>query len=651
MRQIVLALLLSWTTHAATQPPVSISPTGRFVAVAEVSGNVHVVDATSGVKLQLGKGQLPVAFAWAAKDQALFLTRNGVITGYSLENARFGKRVSLDVLGSDVEVSPDGRRFAFIRANNLWISPIDGRKPISLSQNGNANLLVGLPDPIYASEFHVKRHYWWSPDSTSIAYIETEFQQPDHYVLAGAKLPVFRLKLADAATGQSRVLAESSDDWPYLLRPAWHPDAQQVFLYRLNRLQTTAELCAVGQAALKTVLTEKDAYWINAPTTPIFVNNGTRFVVTSERTGARHAYLYDLDGKLVSDLSPKDLEIYQTYSTSDPDHVYVTASVAPHQDQHLYRLNLDGSAPQQVTQSPGWHEVLLNAPGDSYLDEYSSSTTPPSIAWHGKKDATREIIPPITQEKPVANEFLTIKTHDDIALPARLFKPDDFDAQKKYPVILYTFSGPRGRVVEDSWDGWQMEWNRSMVRKGYLVLAVDVRGSAGYGHLFEEYIHYRFGAQETADLREVASYLRRQTYVDGTRLGIWGCDYGAHTVVHAMWQFPGGFKAGFADSPIADWTKYDAYFAERYLGLPAKRINEYDDSTALHDARRMTGTLMVAAGEANLLIRHEHAEALQKAITNVKKNPEVAKRFFLAPRPGDEKQLMQQMTDFFKQNL
>jgi len=503
------------------------------------------------------------------------------------------------------QTSPDGRHVAFIRDNNLWISA----KP--LTRDGNANLLVGVPDVVYAREFDVRQHYWWSPDSSSVAYIETEFADANHYVAAGGKLPLFRLKIADIASGQSRKVTESSEDWAYLLRVAWSPDSRRLVFYRMNRLQNLAELCEYAGGSVKTLLTEKDAYWVNVPETPVFVEGGRRLVVSSERSGNKHVYLYESDGRLVRDLTPPDLEVSEFHAARDASHIYVSGSTGNRQDQQLFRVKLDGSGTDQV-------KAL-------------------SVAWHAA-------------DKPVANEFFTIKTHDNVALPARLFKPDHFDPQKKYPLILYTFSGPRGRVVADVEDGWQMTWNRDMVRLGYLVLAVDVRGSGGYGHSFEEYIHYRFGAQEVADLREVVNYLRRQTYVDGGRLGIWGCGYGAHTVVQAMWQFPGGFKAGFADSPIADWTKYDAYFTERYLGMPANRFNEYDDSSPVHSARKMTGTMLVTTDPDNPLIRPDQLEDLEKAMARVKQE-DVRKRFEVLKWPGDSEKLMAAMTDFFTRTL
>jgi dipeptidyl-peptidase-4 len=203
-----------------------------------------------------------------------------------------------------------------------------------------------------------------------------------------------------------------------------------------------------------------------------------------------------------------------------------------------------------------------------------------------------------------------------------------------------------------------MAWNRYMVRHGYLVLAVDVRGSGGYGHLFEEYIHYRFGAQETVDLREVVSFLRRQTYADADRLGIWGCDYGGHTVVHAMLEFSDGFKAGFADAPITEWGSYDAYFTERYLGLPGKRITEYQDSSALEHANDMTGELLVASSAHNLEIRPAHQAALEEAM-NEAKPAAVGKRFHVLNLEGADYRtnaarlsgLMAAMTEFFEHHL
>lgn len=655
----VLVCLLAWKCMAADEElariareslksnaVLELSPNGGAVAVADASGT-YIVTALG--RTRLGRGAGNAEFAWAPDGKSVGVTRQGRAVEYSADG-----KILWAIAGSgpvsNLTVGPNGAA-AFVLGHNLWVR--EKGKPRALTLDGNEDFLVGEVDPLYGREFDVKRHYWWSPDGSKIAFVETRFADAKHDVAAGGKLPVFRLKTVDVKTGAVSFICESDEQWPYLLRVAWHPDSAQVAFYRVNRLQTVGELRLSGDRADRTIETEKDAYWLNAPETPVWVAGGSQFVVSSERSGYRHVYLYGLDGALIRDLTPAGLEVYRLHPALDAaGDVFISGSAENRQEQHLYKLATASEGSQQLTTEPGWHEVELNAKGTAWVDRYSSSMKPEVARWH-EAGAERVVTTAEVDEAPVANEFMAIETHDHVALPARLFKPSDFDVRKKYPVIVYTFSGPRGRVVKDEWGGWQMAWNRYMVGKGFLVLAVDVRGSGGYGHWFEESVHYRFGAQEVADLREVVSYLRRQSWADGARIGIWGCDYGAHTVVHAMLQFPGGFKAGFGDNPITEWTSYNAYFAERYLGLPAKRITEYDDSDALEDAKRMTGTMTVVAGKSD----DDQVAELEKAFADVK-DKDVAKRFRAVrlsdgyrKNATDLADLMSRMQEFFASNL
>ena len=530
-----------------------------------------------------------------------------------------GKRLAHITAAHQTALSPDGRYVSFIRDHGLWIAPLNGRKERPLAA-GHADRWAGEPDPTYAQEFSLDTHYWWSPDAKSIAFVETEFPAPDHVALPGAALPRFRLKIVEAATGSVRTVAESDDEWAYLLRVAWHPDSRRLAYYRMNRLQTMAELRLDG----RTLVTEKDAYWVNAPETPLFLRQNAGIVISSDRSGYRHVYLCDLAGRFLRDLTPPDLEIYRLHRALDPQGaVYVSGSAGDRQQQHLYRLDLAGGPPKQITREAGWHEATLNATGAAYLDSYSTAARPPALSWHGRDGRVREITP--RKANGEKSEFFTIETHDHTRLPARVFRPPGFDPGRRYPVIVYTFSGPRGRVVRDAWGDWRMDWNRRMVALGYVVLAVDVRGSGGYGHRFEEPVHYQFGAQETSDLREVVSYLRQQSYVDPARLGIWGSGHGAHTVVHAMLSFPGGFKAGLADSPVTDWRQYNAYFSERYLGLPRNHVTEYAASSPLENAGRITGNLLVALRPDDPFVRPVHSELLRKAMAGAR-SPEARRR-------------------------
>ncbi len=640
-------------------PSVALSPSGQSVAMQDQSGAIWLIDSNGTRKKLLVRGKEPVGLAWSANNKILLAIHDGSVASYDMPSGRLRGSFVGSTPFSDPQVSPDGQCIAAVRNHNLWLANCGGKALHPLTTEGSTQLLIGEPDQVYAYEFGAPKHYWWAPDSSAIALIETKFAEADHYPLPGGKLPSFQLKIIDVRTGVVRTIAGSNEEWPYLLRVAWHPDSRRLVFYRMNRLQNAAELLISDGETQQKVLSEKDDYWVNTPETPVFLTDGQRVVVSSERTGHRHVYLYNLNGTLLGDLTPADLEVSRLSPAVDSsDRVYVGGSTGNHQDLQLFRLESEKVAATQLTSEAGWHEVMVSSTGNAFVDRYSTAMKPASIWWHPEKGEPRLLARSSSTEKPVVNEFVPIKTHDNVLLPARLFKPDDFDAGKKYPVILYTFSGPRGHVVADSWDGWQMAWNRYMVRKGFLVLAVDVRGSGGYSHLFEEYIHYRLGAQEMADLREVVSYLRRQTYIDAERLGIWGCDYGAHTVIHAMLEFPGGFKAGFADSPIVDWRQYDAYFAERYLGLPHHRKNEYDDSSALESARRITGDLLVAATPSNFIISPAHLQALQTAMAEARQGA-VAKRLRVVTmkdvayrsRPNQLVVLWTAMTEFFDEKL
>src|SRR6266581_4964351 len=167
-------------------------------------------------------------------------------------------------------------------------------------------------------------------------------------------------------------------------------------------------------------------------------------------------------------------------------------------------------------------------------------------------------------------EFLTVKSHDGAQLNASIIKPPDFNPQKKYPVLVYTYGGPHAQVVRNAWGGANFLWHQLMAQNGYIIFSLDNRGSAGRGHVFETPLHFRMGARELSDQRDGVQYLKALPYVDSNRNGIWGWSYGGHMTLHAMFEAGDDFKVGFAGGPVTDWRYYDSIYTERYLGLPQK---------------------------------------------------------------------------------
>jgi dipeptidyl-peptidase-4 len=242
-----------------------------------------------------------------------------------------------------------------------------------------------------------------------------------------------------------------------------------------------------------------------------------------------------------------------------------------------------------------------------FLDTYSNAMTPPRQDLY---DAGGTRVAVLAENKvaeldayrlsPV--EFFTVPGADGATLHASLIKPRDFDPARKYPVLVYTYGGPHVQLVRDAWQGANFLWNQMMAQKGFLVFTVDNRGSSGRGHAFESAILRRFGEVELADQLAGVAWLKRQPYVDGERVGIWGWSFGGYMTCLAMLRAGDTFKAGFAGAPVTDWRYYDTIYTERYMGLPQDNPDGYRDSSPVNYAAGLSGKLLVAhaSGDDNV---------------------------------------------------
>ena len=249
---------------------------------------------------------------------------------------------------------------------------------------------------------------------------------------------------------------------------------------------------------------------------------------------------------------------------------------------------------------------------------------------------------------------MKVKTHDGMELNAWMIKPLNFNATKKYPVLVYTYGGPGAQVVLNSWGGSTYLWHELMAQKGFIVFALDNRGSAGRGHVFEEPIHFRFGAQEMSDQRDGAAWLKTQPWVDAEHIGIWGWSYGGHMTLHAMFEDPEDFKAGFAGGPVTNWHYYDSIYTERYIGLLQENEESYQSSSPTEKAKQLKGPLLIAHGTGDDNVHFANTLALVDDLIAHGKPVE------LMPFPGRGHGvsdpparivLMKRVTKFFVDNL
>jgi dipeptidyl-peptidase-4 len=294
------------------------------------------------------------------------------------------------------------------------------------------------------------------------------------------------------------------------------------------------------------------------------------------------------------------------------------------------------------------------------VDTYSNAVTPPrrdTFAADGAKLATLEEgkVPELAEYHLSPVEFFTIKSHDGATLHCSIIKPPHFDPSKKYPVITFTYGGPHAQVVLDAWSRSAIFlWHQMMAEKGYIIFSLDNRGSAGRGHAFEEPVRLHLGAQELADQREGAAWLREQSYVDPNRLGIWGWSYGGHMTLHAMFEAGDIYKAGFAGGPVTDWHFYDTIYTERYMGLLPKNEENYKDSSPIKNAGNLRGKLLIAHGTGDDNVHYSNTLSLIDELVRHEKYVEVMAfpgRGHGVSDPPAQRILWERVANFFLDNL
>ena len=651
----------------------------RVLVSADKLGSVLPADAERNTQAT-GLGRHAAAeYQWAPGGGALLFRGASSLAWLDLKTQTSRVLVSGKEGIADPKISPDSRYVSFVRNHNLWLVSVADGKERAVTEGGTEEVRKGELDWVYPEELEITTAYWWAPDSSAIAYLQmdeskvakyplVDFTSPDgdaeeeRYPPAGGGNPVVRVFVAPVGGGEARAMDTGENTDVYIARVNWLTDAKHVAIQRLNREQTELDLLIAdtsnGQTRIG--LSEKDQYWINLSNDLRFLKDGKRFLWSSERSGYRHLYLYDLEGKQIAQITKGDWEVSAVDAVDEGKGlVYFTGTAKSPLERHLYRVSLDGSAISRITIHNGTHDVNMAPDTSAFIDTYSDVMTPP------RQDVARAdgSLLRVINENKVAElaeyhlssaEFISVKSHDGVPLNAVMIKPPAFDAAKKYPVLVHTYGGPHAQVVLNAWGGNTALWHQLMAQKGFIIFELDNRGSAGRGHLFEEPIHYSLGAQELSDQRDGVAYLKSLPFVDGERIGIWGWSYGGHMTLHAMFETGGEFKAGFAGGPVTDWHFYDSIYTERYLGLLPKNAVSYRASSPIERVDGFKGKLLIAHGTGDDNVHFANTLVLIDKLIEMGKYVEVMAvpgRGHGVSDPDARKVLMNRVTQFFLDNL
>ena len=581
------------------------------------------------------------------------------------------------------QFSPDGRMVSFVRGNNLFVEDLGmQRRERALTSDGSAKILNGRLDWVYQEELYGRGNfgaYWWSPDSTMIAYIRfdenpvPEFTVVDHipyhqrieltpYPKAGDPNPIVKLGIVNAIGGATRWI----DTFKYqpedflISRVAWTPDNKKVVFQAQNREQTFLDLnfADARDGKLTTAFRETSKAWVAINDNPHWLKDGS-FLWQSERNGWNHFYHYSADGKLLRQVTDGSWEV-SNFEGIDAEKglLYFTGTRDSHIANQLYSVKLDGTGLTRLTMSDGAHRVQVSPTQNYFVDFWSDVNTPTQTRLY---DASGKLVRAINENAVAAlknyklgtTTLLQVKTRDGFPMEAMMIKPPDFDARKKYPVMVFTYGGPHAPQVRNSWGALTYMWHQILAQKGYIVWVCDNRTASGKGLESTWPVYQNFGELELKDIEDGLGYLKKQDYIDGERIGIWGWSYGGFMTSYALTHSK-SFKIGIAGGTVADWRDYDSIYTERYMRTPQNNPEGYKKSSPVSAAKDLHGKLLLIHGAIDDNVH------MQNTIQFVYELQKAGKQFELMVYPRQRhgvtdplllKHMRQMMTDFIVENL
>ncbi len=578
--------------------------------------------------------------------------------------------------------SPDGRMIGFVREGDLYVYDLASHKERRLTTDGGPKILNGRLDWVYQEELYGRGNfeaYWWSPDSTMLAYLRLdenpvhEFTVVDHipyrqtvevtpYPKAGDPNPLVQLGVVNASGGATRWV----DTYKYqpsdllIVRVSWTPDSRKVVYQAQNREQTFLDLnfADAKDGKSQTVLKETSKAWVEVIDNPHWLKNGS-FLWESERDGWRHLYHYSPTGTLIRRVTEGKWEVRSVEGVDeDKGLVFITATEHSHIAPQPYRVALTGGPPTRLTTTPGTHRFLVSPKSNLFIDFWSDINTPTQTRLYDINGKLVRIVEAnkveaLGQYKLGRVELLQVKTRDGFDMEAMMIKPPDFDPNKKYPVLSFTYSGPHAPQVKNAWGGNTYLWHQSMAQKGYIIWVCDNRTASGKGFEATAPVYRNFGELELRDLEDGIAWLKSQPYVDGSRIGLWGWSYGGFMTSYALTHSK-SFKMGIAGGTVADWRDYDTIYTERYMGTPQNNPEGYRKSSPVHFAKDLHGRLLLIHGAIDDNVH------MQNTIQFVYELQKAGKQFDLMIYPKSRhgvtdplllKHMRQMMTDYIVRYL
>jgi dipeptidyl-peptidase-4 len=638
-----------------------------------------------------------VDYQWSPDSRGLLVPLAGDLYYYDLAKpaAEAVRRLTeTPAFETDAKYSPRGRYVSFVRDQDLYAVEVATGKERRLTTGGGGLVSHGVAEFIAQEEMGRDTGYWWSPDEKHVAYArvdESPVDEVERFEIDAGGVRV--LKQRYPATGRPNAavtlaivaLETNAVAWcdlgrkdHYLARVEWYPEGDRLLVQRQSRDQKRLDVLSypVTGGEARQLFSERSDTWVELNDDLYFLPERKEILWASQRSGHNHLYLYDYGGVLKGPLTAGDWDVLGEWNApavrgvdEGRGKVYFMATRKTPLERHLYVADLDDGPrrePEALTSGDGWNNVTMSADARRFLLGYSDPAQPPQVSLHeasgeriawlieNRLDASHPYAPYL--ERHVLPEFGTIPAADGTPLQYQLYKPAAFETGKRYPAVLLVYGGPTVQTVQRRWG--ERRGNQTaqlLTQRGYVVFAVDNRGSGGRGKAFTEALYRRLGGVEVADQLAGVAWLKSRDFVDPARLGVYGWSYGGYMTLMLLGQSPGTFKAGVAGAPVTDFRLYDTHYTERYLGTPAENPEGYRLSNVMTYAGAIRDRLLIMHGMADDNVLFTNTTLLIPALVAS------GQPFELVPYPGSKHAALsfretgihgwKTILDFFARNL
>lgn len=577
--------------------------------------------------------------------------------------------------------SPDGKMLAYVCDNNIWLAKFDFDTESQITKDGELNAIInGATDWVYEEEFGTTQLMEFSPDNKMLAFVRTDeskvpqyrFQTfdeklyPDFYMYKypkpGEMNSTAECRVFDIEARTTRTMAVPLDKDGYIPRIAFTDSPDELAVMTLNRDQNRFDMYFVNPrtTVAKLVLRDENKYYIDSDflTSIVFANG--RFTYISEKDGYSHIYLYGKTGALQKQLTKGAFDVTRLLAVDPQTNnvFYESADESPLR-RNIYKMNMEKGNSIKLSVGQGYNSATFSNNGKFFVLRHSDIHTPTQISLH---DANGKLLRMLEDNQATAQkivearlpqkEFIVVTAADGVTeLNGWILKPTNFDASKKYPLVMVQYSGPNSQEVTDRFG---IDWEYALLNEGFLVACVDGRGTGARGEEFRKQTYMKLGILESDDQIAAARYFATLPYVDGKRIGIWGWSYGGYNVLMSMSRGNGVFKAGVAIAAVSDWRFYDSVYTERFMRTPQQNQSGYDNGSPLKLAKQLQGNLLLIHGTADDNVHFQNAMEYTRALVAADKQFEM----FVFPDKNHSiyggntrSYLYQKVIDFYKKNL